>query len=91
VNGHAQNVDFCLNVHISDLTYIWKLIVYTLGTCLKNTSWFLDMRIRIYFFDDFLAAVHGLFVLNEMHTNSYTGPRLSLDNAKLLLQNSLCY
>jgi hypothetical protein len=55
-NGDAQNVDFCLNVHISDLTYIWKLIVYILGTCLKKPSWFLDMRIRIYFFNDFLAV-----------------------------------
>jgi hypothetical protein len=53
MNGDAQNVDFCRNVHISDLTYIWKLIVYTLGTCLKKSSWFLDMRIRIYFFDFF--------------------------------------
>jgi hypothetical protein len=52
----CTNVDFCLNVHISDLTYIWKLLVYTLGTCLKKPSWFLDMRIRIYFFNDFLAV-----------------------------------
>jgi hypothetical protein len=56
LNRDAQNVDFCLNVHISDLTYIWKLIVYTSGTCVKKPSWFLDMRIRIYFFDDFLAV-----------------------------------
>ena len=35
-DGQVQNVNFCPNVHISELTYIWKLLGYTSGTCLKN-------------------------------------------------------